>query len=158
MRRFVFVFCSAGISCSGTKRRDDTAAHPSKDEPPKDDVSFPINDVSGYTANYVDDPILGGRLYLIQAGPKDGPAVLLVHELGENGVRDWYGLIPRLAESYRVIAFDLPGFARSTKANTKYSPGRYVELIKWIVDQNTSDFSMTRVFEMTGFRRRSNRP
>jgi pimeloyl-ACP methyl ester carboxylesterase len=49
--------------------------------------------------------------------------------LGESGCRDWYPVLPALAARYHVVAFDLPGFGRSTHANELYSPERYAQFI-----------------------------
>ena len=43
-----------------------------------------------------------------------GPPVLLLHGLGESTFT-WHEIVPRLAESHRVIALDLKGFGRSDK-------------------------------------------
>ena len=53
-----------------------------------------------------------------EAGPKDAPAVLLLHGFGASShmFRD---LIPALAGSYRVVAPDLPGFGM-TKADPSF--------------------------------------
>jgi pimeloyl-ACP methyl ester carboxylesterase len=81
----------------------------------------------------VREPIFGGRALVLEAGPEDGPLAVLVHGLGDAGARDWDTLIPHLVDRYRVLAFDLPGFGRSTKANEPYSPDRYVEFIRHLV-------------------------
>jgi pimeloyl-ACP methyl ester carboxylesterase len=48
----------------------------------------------------------------IEAGPADGPALLLLHGFPTSShmFRD---LIPKLADRYRVVAPDLPGFGQS---------------------------------------------
>jgi len=80
------------------------------------------------------EPVFGGQAYVVDMGPKDAPAVVLVHGVGDNAARDWDGLIPALAASHRVITFDLPGFGRSTKANAVYKPDSYVKFIKHVVE------------------------
>ncbi|MBW2278822.1 MAG: alpha/beta hydrolase [Deltaproteobacteria bacterium] len=85
------------------------------------------------------EPIFGGRAFVLEAGPADGPLVVLVHGLGDAGARDWDSLIPHLIDRYRVLAFDLPGFGRSTKANEPYSPDRYVKFIRHLVEARTSE-------------------
>jgi pimeloyl-ACP methyl ester carboxylesterase len=87
----------------------------------------------------VADPVFGGRLYLLQVGPnapasdKRAPPLVLVHGLGDAGVRDFYSLLPGLAKHRRVIAFDLPGFARSTSAGPPYEPERYADLLAHVI-------------------------
>lgn len=53
--------------------------------------------------------INGVNVFYREAGPKDAPAVLLLHGFGASShmFRD---LIPALADGYRVVAPDLPGF------------------------------------------------
>lgn len=55
------------------------------------------------------------RVYTLQDGPADGPAVLLLHGLG-GSTFSWRENITALAAAgYRVIAFDRPGFGLSDK-------------------------------------------
>jgi len=82
----------------------------------------------------VPEPVFRGSVYLLQAGLQNTRTVVLVHGLGERGLEDWDYLIPELAKQYHVIAFDLPGFGRSSKANTLYSPARYAQFIGWVID------------------------
>lgn len=57
----------------------------------------------------------GVRVYILQDGPADGPAVLLLHGLG-GSTFSWRENIAALAAAgYRVIAFDRPGFGLSDK-------------------------------------------
>lgn len=72
----------------------------------------------------VDDPVFGGEIAIIEAGPKQAETVVLIHGLGDNASRDWKYVIPALAENYHVIAMDLPGFGLSSKGNHLYSPER----------------------------------
>jgi pimeloyl-ACP methyl ester carboxylesterase len=63
-------------------------------------VSFKKADVDGFNVFYR------------EAGPKDGPAILLLHGFPSSShmFRD---LIPLLADRFHVVAPDLPGFGRS---------------------------------------------
>ena len=49
------------------------------------------------------------KIFYREAGPKDAPTVLLLHGFPTSSFQ-YRELIPRLAERYRVIAPDLPGF------------------------------------------------
>lgn len=80
------------------------------------------------------EPVFGGEAYVVDMGPKDAPAVVMVHGVGDNAARDWDGLIPLLKDDFRVLTFDLPGFGRSTKANVIYKPDTYIKFIKYVVD------------------------
>ena len=52
------------------------------------------------------------NLFYREAGPKDAPAILLLHGFPSSS-HQYRGLIDRLADKYHVIAPDLPGFGFS---------------------------------------------
>ncbi|NUW40851.1 alpha/beta fold hydrolase [Nonomuraea rhodomycinica] len=67
-------------------------------------------------------PLDDGDLHVHQDGPRDAPALLLIH-----GTASWAGswdlLVPLLTESHRVIRVDLPGHGRSAApADGGYAP------------------------------------
>lgn len=56
------------------------------------------------------------RTWVVEAGPEDGPVVVLIHGFG-GSTFSWRESIPALAAAgYRTIAFDLPGFGLATKS------------------------------------------
>lgn len=57
--------------------------------------------------------IQGVNVFYREAGPADAPAVLLLHGFGASS-HMFRELIPVLAQRYRVIAPDLPGFGQTT--------------------------------------------
>jgi pimeloyl-ACP methyl ester carboxylesterase/uncharacterized protein (DUF302 family) len=57
-------------------------------------------------------PIQGLNIFYREAGPADGPVVLLLHGYPTSSFM-FRNLIPLLSSSYRVIAPDLPGFGFS---------------------------------------------
>jgi pimeloyl-ACP methyl ester carboxylesterase len=59
-------------------------------------------------------PLDGGNIYVRQDGPRDAPALVLLHGLGSS-TRWWDRVVPMLARSYHVIRIDLLGHGRSTK-------------------------------------------
>lgn len=59
--------------------------------------------------------IQGVNVFYREAGPSDAPAVLLLHGFGASS-HMFRELIPALAQRYRVIAPDLPGFGQTTVA------------------------------------------
>lgn len=59
-------------------------------------------------------PLDGGNIYLRQNGPRDAPALVLLHGLGSS-TRWWDRVVPMLARSYHVIRIDLLGHGRSAK-------------------------------------------
>src|SRR5579862_7274158 len=54
----------------------------------------------------------GVTVFYREAGPSDAPVVLLLHGFPTSSFQ-FRELIPRLADRYRVIAPDLPGFGFS---------------------------------------------
>jgi pimeloyl-ACP methyl ester carboxylesterase len=60
----------------------------------------------------------GNRVFYREAGPKDAPAILLLHGFPTSShmFRD---LIPALADRYHVVAPDLPGFGFSDAPDSK---------------------------------------
>lgn len=55
-----------------------------------------------------------GDIFVCQDGPRDAPALLLVHG-SASSTRSWDPLVPLLTTSHRVIRIDLLGHGRSTK-------------------------------------------
>ena len=51
----------------------------------------------------------GVHVFYREAGPADAPVILLLHGFPTSSFQ-YRDLIPRLADRYRVIAPDLPGF------------------------------------------------
>src|SRR5579872_4480736 len=85
----------------------------------------------------IPEDVFGGQLYVVTAGPARGapaaPPLVLVHGLGELGVRDFYPLLPALTRGRLVILFDLPGFGRSGRANAEYTPDRYAAVLSRVI-------------------------
>ncbi len=55
-----------------------------------------------------------GGIYVRQDGPRDAPALLLIHG-NASSARSWDELVPLLTRSHRVIRIDLLGHGRSAK-------------------------------------------
>jgi pimeloyl-ACP methyl ester carboxylesterase len=85
-----------------------------------------------WEARHIDEPVFGSRMYVVEAGPAHATPVLLVHGLGQSGYQDWWETIEALESDYRVIAVDLPGFARSSAASGELSPRRYARTLNWL--------------------------
>lgn len=83
----------------------------------------------------VTEPVFNDRVYIYEAGMEHENSVVLIPGVGDDGINDWGYLIPELARQYHVVAFDLPGFGRSTKQNVLYSPANYTAFVKWAASQ-----------------------
>lgn len=59
-------------------------------------------------------PLDGGDIHVRQDGPREAPALLLIHGSGTS-TRSWDPLMPMLTTSHRVIRIDLLGHGRSAK-------------------------------------------
>ncbi|TDD33595.1 alpha/beta fold hydrolase [Nonomuraea terrae] len=59
-------------------------------------------------------PLDGGNVHVRQDGPRDAPALVLIHGFG-GSTRWWDPLVPMLARSHRVVRIDLLGHGRSAK-------------------------------------------
>jgi pimeloyl-ACP methyl ester carboxylesterase len=86
-------------------------------------------------AEFVEEPVFGGRVALYRAGERNTDAVVLVHGLGRNAARDWAKLIPALAAHYTVYALDLPGFGQSDKGNHLYSPDNFARVLEAVLEK-----------------------
>jgi pimeloyl-ACP methyl ester carboxylesterase len=81
---------------------------------------------------WLDEPEFGTRMFVTDAGKVSAPVVILVHGLGQNGLRDWLPIVPALEKGYRVVMMDLPGFANSPTPVAKLSPERYARLLHFV--------------------------
>jgi pimeloyl-ACP methyl ester carboxylesterase len=63
-----------------------------------------------------------------------GHPVVLLHGLGANKL-SWLPLLGPLAESYRVIAVDLPGHGESSKRRGDYTPSYFGAVLRRLLDR-----------------------
>lgn len=63
-----------------------------------------------------------------------GEAILLIHGMGGSS-KTWSGVIPLLAQEYRVIAPDLLGHGQSDKPRGDYSVGAFAVLLRDLLDE-----------------------
>ncbi|MEW4401694.1 alpha/beta hydrolase [Agrobacterium tumefaciens] len=83
------------------------------------------------TVHYRTVKIDGVNVFYREAGPSDGPVVVLLHGFPTSS-HMFRNLIPLLADRYRVIAPDYPGFGQSDAPDhTKfqYSFGHYADIV-----------------------------
>nr|WP_223861509.1 alpha/beta hydrolase [Geminicoccus harenae] len=81
--------------------------------------------------HYRSTEVDGVDLFYREAGPADGPVVLLLHGFPTSS-HMFRNLIPLLADRYRVIAPDYPGFGQSAapdRASFSYGFGHFADLV-----------------------------
>ena len=77
----------------------------------------------------------GVRLRLRDNGPRDGPAVILLHGFGAS-LETWEPWAQALSAEYRVIRFDLPGFGLTgADPSGDYSDARQMKILRELMDQ-----------------------
>jgi pimeloyl-ACP methyl ester carboxylesterase len=75
------------------------------------------------------------RLHVRDSGPRDAPALILVHGFGSS-LQTWDAWAQGLGASHRVIRFDLPGSGLSLPdPAADYSDARSVELVLALMDR-----------------------
>jgi pimeloyl-ACP methyl ester carboxylesterase len=74
-----------------------------------------------------------GQLRVVDRNPDAKEVVLLVHGYG-GSIASYRPILDRLAERYRVIAVDLPGFGRSDKRAGDYSPSAMADVLARVLD------------------------
>ncbi|AFU98322.1 alpha/beta hydrolase [Simiduia agarivorans] len=107
---------------------------PSRAEPwQQDDPLVVFARERHWSLTHVIEPVFNSELSLLDSAELNKPALLLVHGLGAHAAQDWLPTLPGLAEQFRVIAIDLPGFGRSAQPAGDYSPANYAALLHWLV-------------------------
>lgn len=64
-----------------------------------------------------------GQIHVVHDGPRDAPALLLIHGSGASGAT-WGPVVPRLAADHHMIRVDLPGCGQSPPARTYDVPAQ----------------------------------
>lgn len=96
----------------------------------------------------------GVEVFYRESGPADGPAVLLLHGFPTSS-HMFRHLIPVLADRYRVIAPDFPGFGQleaPDRSQFAYTFQHYAEVMKALLDRLQVKRSSRRSSETTGRR------
>jgi pimeloyl-ACP methyl ester carboxylesterase len=90
-------------------------------------------------AAYADPPsrfvqAAGLRLHIRDTGSKDGPAVIMLHGFASS-LHTWEAWATALSDHYRVIRYDLPGFALTGPDPTwDYSDARGIAVLAALMD------------------------
>lgn len=91
-------------------------------------------------ADYLANPadmieIDGVSLHVRDTGPKDGPAVIMIHGFGAS-LHTWDAWADAMLDTYRVIRFDLPGSGLSHPDPAKdYTDDRVAALLLRLMDR-----------------------
>ncbi len=79
--------------------------------------------------------VAGLRLHVRDSGPRDAPAVILLHGFGSS-LLTWEPWAERLSTDHRVIRFDLPGFGLTGPDPTgDYSDRRSLDVLAALMDR-----------------------
>ena len=118
------------VAAAGSVFSNDVSAAEAKRVAPH--VASPST-VTHYRTKVID----GVKIFYREAGPQDGPVLVLLHGFPTSS-HMFRNLIPTLADRYHVIAPDYPGYGQSdspdhTKFN--YTFDRYGELVDGLLDQ-----------------------
>lgn len=87
--------------------------------------------------HYRSEKIDGVNVFYREAGPADGPVVLLLHGFPTSS-HMFRNLIPSLADRYRVIAPDYPGYGQSDAPDHTrflYSFAHYTDIVDTLVQR-----------------------
>lgn len=91
----------------------------------------------GLDSLYVD--VDGARLHVRDTGPRDAPALLMLHGLGSS-LHTWQNWAEALQDTYRVIRLDLPGHGLTgADPSGNYSTARTLDLIDGVLDARGID-------------------
>ena len=91
-------------------------------------------------ARYLDSPgdmveVAGARLHVRDAGPRDAPAVVLLHGFGAS-LHTFEPWAKALSSDHRVVSFDLPGAGLSEPDPTGlYTDARSMEILTALLDR-----------------------
>lgn len=81
------------------------------------------------------DPVVKYRISYLEAGPPDGPVVVLLHGLASDSETWDRAIGPLAAEGLRVIAVDLLGHGESDKPNRSYLLDDFADSLRYFFDE-----------------------
>jgi pimeloyl-ACP methyl ester carboxylesterase len=99
--------------------------------------SGPASNLAIATVHYRSTSVDGVKVFYREAGPVDAPVVLLLHGFPTSS-HMFRNLIPLLADRYRVIAPDYPGFGQSDAPDHKafaYTFAHFADIVDELVTQ-----------------------
>ena len=83
------------------------------------------------------------------AGPQDAPAVVLIHGLGLTS-ETWDDYVPRLAQNYRVLTYDLTGHGKSAAPVAPPSLTLFADQLRELMDELAIDRASILGFSLGG--------
>jgi pimeloyl-ACP methyl ester carboxylesterase len=90
------------------------------------------------------------EFFLREAGPLDGPPLVLIHGLGNNSLENWYELIKRLQHRYRIVAVDMRNHGKSDKPRERFEIGQMADEVAGMMDAVGIDRAAVAGFSMGG--------
>ncbi len=78
--------------------------------------------------------VLGVRLHVRDTGPRDGPAIVMLHGFGSS-LQTWDAWAADLERDHRVIRYDEPGFGLTGRDPGGYSDERGVAVLAGLLDR-----------------------
>jgi pimeloyl-ACP methyl ester carboxylesterase len=77
----------------------------------------------------------GMRLHVRDTGPRDAPAVILLHGFGSS-LQTWDAWADKLSDKFRVVRYDLPGFGLTGPDPTgDYTDARSIAVLAALMDR-----------------------
>jgi pimeloyl-ACP methyl ester carboxylesterase len=95
---------------------------------------FDRPDAGGLRYLLTDVHVRNARISALIAGPEGAQPLFLFHGLGATKA-SWLTIVPGLAERYRVIVVDLPGFGASSKPLGTYDPPWFARYGNELLDE-----------------------
>lgn len=89
-----------------------------------------------WNSQVVREPVLGTLLHVVNAGDRENPPLVLLHGLGQNGLRDWHNIIESLKDHYYILTLDFPGFGQSQLPLDRLSPEHFAAIVHWLVQSH----------------------
>ncbi len=89
----------------------------------------------GFPTKYV--KVRNVNIAMIDEGSSND-VIILIHGLGSNA-KGWIKNLPELVKNFRVIAVDLPGYAKSDKGYFKYSLPFYAQVLTEMMNEMNID-------------------
>lgn len=128
----------AGVGLVSAEPARDAAAS-AQVAPAASMVPVATSDTKVYHRSVVID---GVKVFYREAGPKDAPAILLLHGFPSSSSM-FRNLIPALAGQYRVIAPDYPGYGQSDMPSPETFDYSFDNLAR-VVDRFTQEVGLTK--------------